>query len=80
VRYVRVGDARHELPPINHFGARKTRRSPHIYSAAEIDRLIEAALWFRNVECDDGHSTLVGQDLELLAVWAGDGLGSAESK
>ena len=43
-RHVRVEDARHELPPINHFGARKTRRPPHIYSAAEIDRLIEAAL------------------------------------
>jgi integrase len=43
VRHVRVEDARHELPPVNHFGARKTRRSPHIYSAAEIDRLIEAA-------------------------------------
>src|SRR6516164_7608840 len=47
VRHVRVEDARHELPPINHFGARKTRRSPHIYSAAEIDRLIEAALRLR---------------------------------
>jgi len=35
VRHVRVEDARHELPPVNHFGARKTRRSPHIYSAAE---------------------------------------------
>jgi integrase len=47
VRHVRVEDARHELPPANHFGARKTRRSPHIYSAAEIDRLIEAALQLR---------------------------------
>jgi integrase/recombinase XerD len=47
VRHVRVEDARHELPPINHFGARKTRRPPHIYSAAEIDRLIEAALRLR---------------------------------
>src|SRR5262252_3706960 len=47
VRYVRVEDARHELPPVNHFGARKTRRSPHIYSAAEIDRLIEVALRLR---------------------------------
>jgi len=46
VRHVRVEDARHELPPVNHFGARKTRRSPHIYSAAEIDRLIEAAFSF----------------------------------
>ena len=47
VRHVRVEDPRHELPPVNHFGTRKTRRSPHIYSAAEIDRLIEAALRLR---------------------------------
>jgi integrase/recombinase XerD len=47
VRHVRVEDARHEVPPVNHFGARKSRRSPHIYSAAEIDRLIEAALRLR---------------------------------
>jgi integrase/recombinase XerD len=46
-RHVRVEDARHELPPVNHFGARKTRRPPHIYSAAEIDRLIESALRLR---------------------------------
>ena len=46
-RHVRVEDARHELPPANHFGARKTRRPPHIYSAEEIDRLIEAALRLR---------------------------------
>jgi integrase/recombinase XerD len=47
VRHVQVEDARHELLPANYFGARKTRRSPHIYSAAEIDRLIEAALRLR---------------------------------
>jgi integrase/recombinase XerD len=47
VRHVRVEDARHQLPPVHHFGARKRRRSPHIYSAAEIDRLIEAALQLR---------------------------------
>jgi integrase len=47
VRHIRVEDARHELQPANHFGARKTRRSPHIYSAAEIERLIEAALRLR---------------------------------
>ena len=47
VRHVRVEDARHELPPANHFGARKTRRSPHIYSATEINRLIGAALRLR---------------------------------
>jgi integrase/recombinase XerD len=48
VRHVRVEDARHELPPANHFGARKTRRPPHIYSTAEINRLIEAALLLRS--------------------------------
>ena len=47
VRHIRVEDPRHELPPVNHFGARKTRRSPHIYSAAEIDRLVEVALRLR---------------------------------
>jgi len=47
VRHVRVEDARHDLPPVNHFGARKARRSPHIYSAAEINHLIEAALRLR---------------------------------
>jgi integrase/recombinase XerD len=47
VRHVQVEDARHSLPPANHFGARKRRRPPHIYSADEIDRLIEAALRLR---------------------------------
>lgn len=47
VRHVRVEDARHELPPANYFGARRTRRMPHIYTAADIDRLIEAALRLR---------------------------------
>src|SRR5271170_2530670 len=47
VRHVRVEDARHELPPVDHFGARTTRRPPHIYSAVELDRLIEAALRLR---------------------------------
>ena len=47
VRHVRVDDSRHELPPANHFGARKRRRPPHIYSAQEIDHLIEAALRLR---------------------------------
>src|SRR5207344_1931091 len=42
VRHVRIEDDRHELPPANHFGARKRRRPPHIYSAQEIDHLIEA--------------------------------------
>ena len=47
VRHVRVEDERYELPPANHFGARKRRRPPHIYSAAELERLIEVALQLR---------------------------------
>lgn len=42
-QHVRLEDPQHELPPPNHFGHRKTRRVPHIYSTAEIDRLILAA-------------------------------------
>ncbi len=41
--HVRLEDPQHELPPPSHFGYRKTRRVPHIYSPAEIDRLILAA-------------------------------------
>jgi integrase len=41
-QYLRVEDARHESPPANHFGYRKTRRVPHIYSREEIDGLILA--------------------------------------
>jgi integrase len=47
VRHIQIEDARHELPPANHFGARKRRRTPHIYSTDEIDRLVEAALRLR---------------------------------
>lgn len=42
-RHVRVEDVRHELPPANYFGCRKTRRMPYIYSSGEIGRLLEAA-------------------------------------
>lgn len=41
-RHLRVEDDGHELPPTNHFGYRKWRRVPYIYSASEINRLIEA--------------------------------------
>ena len=47
VRHVQIEDARHVLPPANHFGARKRRRTPHIYTADEIGRLVEAALQLR---------------------------------
>lgn len=43
-RHINVEDSRHELPPANHFGYRKKRRVPYIYSTKEINRLIEAAV------------------------------------
>ena len=42
-QYLHVEDPRHELPPPNHFGYRKTRRVPRIYSPDEITALILAA-------------------------------------
>jgi integrase len=42
-QYLRVEDPRHESPPPNHFGYRKRRRVPYIYSRDEIDSLVLAA-------------------------------------
>ena len=42
-QYLRVEDSRHQSPPANYFGYRKTRRIPHIYSRDEINSLIVAA-------------------------------------
>lgn len=42
-QYLRIEDSRHELPPANHFGYRKSRRVPHIYSRDEIEGLVLAA-------------------------------------
>ena len=47
VHHVQVEDANHEQPPANHFGARKRRRPPHVYTPDEIGRLVEAALRLR---------------------------------
>jgi integrase/recombinase XerD len=74
VRHVRIEEDRHELPPANHFGARKRRRPPHIYSAAELDRLIEVALQLRP---RDG---LRGQTYAtLIALLAATGLRISEA-
>ncbi|MEE8135292.1 MAG: tyrosine-type recombinase/integrase [Gemmatimonadales bacterium] len=43
-RFVRLEDDAHELPPARHFAHHKVRRLPHIYSDAEIERLINVAL------------------------------------
>jgi integrase/recombinase XerD len=61
-RYLRSEDSRHELPPANHFGYRKRRRIPHIYSAAEIRRLLNAALQLGPPDSLQPHAyaTLIG--------------------
>jgi integrase/recombinase XerD len=43
-RHVRLEDPQHESPSPNYFGYKKSRRVPYIYSPAEIDRLILAAM------------------------------------
>jgi integrase/recombinase XerD len=43
-QYLCVEDSRHEAPPPNHFGYRKSRRVPHIYSHDEIHGLVLAAM------------------------------------
>jgi integrase len=43
-QYLRLEDPQHDLPPTNHFGYRKRRRVPHIYSREEIAGLVRAAL------------------------------------
>ncbi len=42
-RHARAEDLRHEVPPIFVFGRRHVRPRPHIYSPAEIGRLLDAA-------------------------------------
>jgi integrase len=65
-RYLRPEDNRHELPPANHFGYRKSRRVPHIYSAVEIRHLLGAALQLGPPSSlqPQAYATLIG----LLAV------------
>lgn len=41
--YIRLEDDQHELPPPKHFGYRKARRVPYIYSKVDIEHLILAA-------------------------------------
>lgn len=41
--YIRLEDGGHESPPPNHFGYRKTRRVPYIYSKIDIEHLVLAA-------------------------------------
>lgn len=49
-RYLQLEDARHEVPPPNVFGFRKTRRIPFIFTPDQIHRLIEAATRLRPLD------------------------------
>ena len=42
-RHLQVEDCRHQVPPGNAFGFRRSRRVPYIFSQAEMSRLIGAA-------------------------------------
>ena len=64
-QYLRVEDPRHESPPPNHFGHRKTRRVPHIYSRGEIDGLVLAAT--RLSSSDPLHPSTYAALISLLA-------------
>jgi integrase len=61
-RHMRLEDLRHELPAPNYFGYKKARRIPHIYSLAEIGRLMSAAsrLAPRGTLRPQTYSTLIG--------------------
>ncbi len=43
-RFIRLEEEGHDLPPVGHFASYKKRRLPHIYSDAELERLLKAAL------------------------------------
>jgi integrase/recombinase XerD len=64
-QYLRAEDSRHESPPANHFGYRKSRRVPHIYSRDEIDALVLAAM--RLPPSDSLHPKTYAALISLLA-------------
>ena len=49
-RHLQLEDPRHEVPPPNVFGFRKTRRIPFIFTPEEIHRFIEAATRLRPLD------------------------------
>jgi integrase/recombinase XerD len=59
---LRLEDPGHELPPPNYFGYKKIRRVPHIYSPAEVGRLMLAArrLTPRGTLRPQTYATLIG--------------------
>jgi len=49
-RHLQLEDPRHEVPPPNVFGCKKTRRIPFIFTPDEIHRFIEAATRLRPLD------------------------------
>lgn len=73
-RYLSAEDRRHELPPSRHFGYRKTRPLPHIYSRQEIHRLMDAAL-----KLEPPHSSPAKTFVTLIGLLAATGLRISEA-
>jgi len=73
-QYLRVEDSRHESPPENHFGYRKTRRVPYIYSRDEINGLILAA-----TKLPSSDSLRPKTYAALISLWAATGLRISEA-
>lgn len=72
--YIRLEDSRHESLPPNHFGYRKTRPVPHIYSPSEIKRLILVALQLQPRDSLRPHSYAA-----LISLLAATGLRISEA-
>ncbi len=73
-QYLRVEDLRHESPPENYFGYRRTRRVPYIYSRDEVNGLILAAT---NLPSSD--SLLPKTYAALISLLAATGLRISEA-
>jgi integrase/recombinase XerD len=58
-QHLRLEDPRHDLPPPRHFGRRKTRRVPRIYTDAEIGRMVLAATQLPGALRPQTYSTLI---------------------
>jgi integrase len=73
-QYLRVEDARHESPPRDHFGYRKTRRVPRIYSRDEISGLVLAATTLPSVS-----ALQAGTYATLISLLAATGMRISEA-
>ena len=73
-RYMCAEDSRHQSPPSGHFGYRRIRPVPHIYSREEIHRLMDAAL-----KLGPPHSSPAQAFVTLIGLLAAAGLRISEA-